>query len=139
MILMTSVELLLAQNVKDDALRLDCVGGPMHMATGGGAAQFKFDEISIEIGEDVVLDRGGSPAQILPIRFFGDKKRSLGLDDICCMGDILAQLRIAQDGKCGLGKGRSRARVEVDAAGNFGAHAKLSAAIVSVLARIWAR
>ena len=102
----------LAQQIEDDAAGLGGVGGPVHRATGCRAADLEQFKISAQVFQGVHANRGGCRAQILPVGLFRYQPGALGLDDVDGMSHILAQLRIAQDGKDGLGKRRRKPGVQ---------------------------
>ena len=56
-------------------------------------------QILIEVAESIVLDGCGGGAQFLPVCLFGHEACALGLDHVSGVGDILAQLRVAQNRK----------------------------------------
>ena len=84
-----------------------------------------------------MADAGG--AQCLPVGFFGHELGALGLDHVDGVGDVLAQLRIAQDGQRGLGKWQALARVEHRMVGAGWLMRRLRRTTPQWLARIWAR
>jgi hypothetical protein len=135
--------LLLAQDVENNLADLGRIGSPVDDAAGRCAAGFKDLKIRREILKNVAANGGACGAESLPVRFFLDELAALGLDHVNGVCDVLAKLRIAQNGQNSLWKRLSVARVEYrmgkDRAVGVVAHETTSAGEASVAARICAR
>jgi hypothetical protein len=69
----------------------------MNCASGGSAAGFKLLQISAEVLKDMRADVGGCGTKLLPVFLLSDQSGAFGLDDVDGVGDVVAQLRVAQD------------------------------------------
>ena len=81
----------LLDQVDDDAVGLVGIGGPVHVASCGGAGGFELQEIFIEMRERVLLDGAGGGAQLLPVLLFLHDDGALAGDDVGGVADILAR------------------------------------------------
>ena len=131
--------ILLAEEVEDDLASLGGVGGPVDVASCRGAAVFKLFEIGAKVFEGLGPDGRGRGTERLPVFLLGDQLGALGLDDVDGVGDVLAQLGVAQDVERGLGKGLGQGGVQFGVVLEGGAHTVASAGESSVEARISAR
>jgi hypothetical protein len=102
----------LAQQIEDDLAGLGGIRGPVNRTTGCRAAGLKEFEIGAQVFQGVHANGGGCRAQILPVGLFCYQTGALGLDDVDGVSHVLAQLRIAQDGKDGFREWRREPGVQ---------------------------
>ena len=93
---------LLPQQVEDRLPCLSSVGGPVNRASGSRAAGFKFFEVGAEVFKGLRADGRCRRTQFLPVGFFCYQFGALCLDYVNGVGHVMTQLRVAQDGQCGL-------------------------------------
>jgi len=54
----------------------------------------KLDQVRVEVGEGMVLDRLGGLAELLPVRKLGHRPGTLGADGVRGVGEVRAELGV---------------------------------------------
>ena len=77
------------------------VAGPVHDGTLRGQRSSSCDQVVLEVGQGLVLDRGAGRAQVLPVLDLGDHARPLVADRAGGVREVVPQLRVRQRGARG--------------------------------------